>query len=681
VDGGRTWTPWYNLPNGQFYDVFTDNQFPYQVYGAQQDSGTAAVLSRSDYGGIRDSDWMPVSGFEFGDIAPDPLNPRWVYTQGWYDVLRRFDRTTGQVAVVFTPEPGDRFTNLPPTVFSPVNPRRLYLASQLLRATDDGGRTWVKLGPDLTTRPAPPAGAASGRGGLPGRGGRGAAISALAPSPLAAQVIWAGTSNGLIQLSRDGGRTWNNVSPPELGPRSSVTNLEASHRDPARAYAAIEDGGSSAPFVYRTSDYGRSWQAIVAGLPGNVRARVVREDPEDPNLLYAGTEMGAWVSFDRGDAWQPLQLNLPHTVVSDMKVHGDDLVISTYGRSLWILDDVTPLRQVSQAMAAGGAYMFRPEVATRVRWDNDQDTPLPPEVPMGQNPPEGAVIDYYLPSPAQGPMTLAIYDSAGRLVNQYMNVAPPPDNSPPNVPEYWFKPPAVLNPAAGMHRFVWDMRCPTPKALTYSYYGNMLDYTEYTLTWHAILGHTPRQQPVGPLAIPGVYQVKLTVNGQTYSRPLTVKNDPRSPAGQPDLEAQLRLEQRVMAGLETTYAVYYQIDRVRQALAAIPASAGGNGGLAEAAAGLERQLAPLAAGTGNSGFGVANRDLARRLQDLEFGDYNPTASDTAAVEASCSQITQAAATLEQLNRSAVPQLNQLLAAAQQAPLPPITPPPGAPCGR
>lgn len=584
------------------------------------------------------------------------------------------------MAVIFTPAPGDRFTNLPPTVFSPENPHRLYLASQFLRATDDGGRTWIQLGGDLTARPAPPAGEAAGRGAFAGRGGRGGAISALAPSPLSAQILWAGTSDGLIQLSRDGGHTWKNVSPPDLTARSSVGHIDASHHAPGTAYASAEEAGSTAPLLYRTSDYGQSWQKIVTGLPDNVRARVVREDPENANLLYAGTEMGAWVSFDRGDEWQPLQLNLPHTVVSDLKVHGDDLVASTYGRSMWILDDVTPLRQMSEAMAASSVYLYRPETAWRVRWSNNHDTPLPPEVPMGQNPPEGAVIDYYLKSPAQGSMTLAIYDSAGHLVNQYSNIAPPADTSPPNVPNYWFKPPAVLDTSAGMHRFVWDMRYPTPKALTYSYYGNMLDYTEYTLTWHAVLGNTPRATTVGPLAIPGTYQLKLTVDGQTYTRPLTIKNDPRSPATQADLTAQLALEQRVMAGLTATYDTYYQIDRVRKALATLPAQNDGNAALAQAAEALDKQLAPLAAGTGNSGFGVANRDLARRLQDLEFGDYDPTSSDINAVEASCGQITQAAAALRQIQTDAVPKVNQLLTAAGQAALPPLSPPAGAPCG-
>lgn len=680
VDGGATWTPWYNLPNGQFYNVFTDNAFPYRVYGAQQDSGTAAVLSRGDYGDIRMREWYPVSGFEFSYIAPDPLNPRFVYTQGWYRVLRRFDRETGQIAVVFTPTPQDRFTNMPPTVFSPTDPHRLYMAAQYIFATDDGGRHWQQLGGDLTVRPAA-ALTGAGRGGRGGRA-RPGAIESLAPSPVDGKVLWAGTNNGLIQLSRDGGQSWTNVSPPALTAASAVNCLDASHHDAAIAYASVEDGGSSQPYLYRTTDYGQHWDLITSGLPPQFRTRAIREDVQDPNLLFAGTEMGAWVSFDRGDHWQSLQLNLPHTVVSGLDVHGDDLVASTYGRSFWILDDISPLRQLEAASAAAAAakpYFYQPETAWRVRWSNNHDTPMPPEMPAGQNPPEGAVLDYYLPAAAHGPMRLDIYDSAGALVRQYTNTPPPPDLSPPNVAAYWFQPPAVLATAAGEHRFVWDLRYPIPKALTYSYYGNLLDYTEYTLTWHAVKGHTPREQPVGPLALPGVYQAKLTVDGATYTRSLTVKNDPRSlitPAG---LAAQLALEQKDMAGLAASYDAHQQIAAVVEALDAAVAAAPGNQPLVAAARALQRKLDPLSSGTSATGFGSANRELARHLQDLEFGDLRPDATITAAVADNCRQIADAATALQALQQTDFPSMNQLLQAAHRPPLATITPPAAA-CG-
>jgi len=678
LDGGKTWTPWFNLPNGQFYHVATDNQFPYWVYGAQQDSGTAGVRSRSDFGGIRAQDWYPVGGFEAGYIVVDPLDPRWIFTQGWYHVLRRFDRETGQVVVVYTPSAEDRFGSMPPLAYSPQDPHLLYMGAQYVLATTDGGLTWKHLSPDLTARPAEaqPATATPGPGGRP----RPVAIESLAPSPVRSGVIWAGTSNGVIEVTQDGGQSWSNVSPPGLNARSGVIIIDASHHDAGTAYAAVEDSENTHPFIYRTTDFGHTWQAIVNGLPDDVRVRSVREDPASPRLLFAATEMGAWVSFDQGDHWQSLQLNLPSTVVSDLTIHDEDLVIATYGRSLWILDDLEPLRQIAEA-SASPVYLYRPEVALRVRWSNDQDTPLPPEVPRGQNPPEGAIIDYYLKSPPTGPITLGIYDPAGHLVREYSSTPAPPDTaSMPNVPDYWFAAPTVLSTSAGMHRLAWDLRYPAPKALSYGYFGGLLDYTEYTLTWHAIVGATPRVQPVGPIAIPGRYQIKLSVNGHTYIRELTVKNDPRSPASQADLEAQFLVEQQIVNGLSASYDAYEAIRQMRQALAGDQAKTPQDTGLIAAAKALDKKAATLMDGAGNGGFGIANRDLARRLQDLDFGDMRPTASDMAAIDEGCRHLQEGLAQLDQMRQQDVPALNQMLAAAHLPALTPPADPPVPACG-
>ncbi len=680
VDGGKTWTPWFNLPNGQFYHVSTDNHFPYRVYGAQQDSGTACVLSRSDYGEIRDGDWYPVGGFEDGYIAVDPLNPRFVFTQGWYHVLRVFDRRTGQVTVPYSPGPKERFTGAPPLVFSPENPHVLYMASQYVLESSDNGRDWRKISPDLTIRPK----SANANRALPPFLRRaGGAIQTLSPSPIEAGEIWAGTSDGLIQLTRDGGKTWINVTPPGLPAGAAVNIIDASHRDPGTAYAAAESFLTTQPMIYRTSDYGKTWQKIVNGLPDDVRVRVVREDPKDPDLLYAGTEMGAWVSFDRGDRWQSLQLNLPNTVVSDMTVHGDDLVISTYGRGLWILDDVTPLRQAAAAVASSAeAYLYQPEATYRVRWDNDQDTPLPPEVPAGQNPPQGAIVDYYLKTPAAGIVTLGFYDAQGNLIRQYSSVAPPEDNSPPNVPMYWFKPPVVLSTAAGMHRIAWDLRYPAPPSLTYSYFGNLLDYTEYTLTWHAIKGQTPRIQPVGPLVVPGTYQVRLTVDGRTYTRELTIKNDPRISVSQAALEAQSRFEKQIMAGMAASYDGFNTIEKLANALnerASQLQSTPKQAKAAAAASDAAKKVATLATGR-SSGFGVANRDLGRHLEDMEFGDLRPTPSDLATGNYDFCEIDRAIAGFAQLQAGTLAPLSQTLAQAHLAPLPDVTLPAELPCG-
>jgi len=396
-------------------------------------------------------------------------------------------------------------------------------------------------------------------------------------------------------------------------------------------------------------------------------------------LLFAATEMGAWVSFDQGDHWESLQLNLPNTVVSDITIHDEDLVASTYGRSLWILDDLEPLRQIAEA-GASEAYLYQPEPAVRVRWSNDQDTPVPPEVPRGENPPEGAIIDYYLKDAATGPATLGVYDAAGNLVREYSSTPPPPDKSPmANVPEYWFAPPTVLSTAAGMHRLAWDLRYPSPKTLPYGYFGGLLDYTEYTLTWHAIVGATPRVQPVGPLAIPGAYQIKLSVNGHTYSRELTVKNDPRSPVTQADLEAQFAAERQLVTGLNASFEAYGALQQVHQTLAGMEGKTPGNAGLEAAAKAFDKKADTLM--SGNAGFGVANRDLARRLQDLDFGDMRPTDSDMAAINHSCRQIQESEGELDHLRQQDLPALNQMLMAAH---LPQLTIPAALPvngCGQ
>ena len=673
VDGGQTWTPWYNLPNGQFYHVSTDSHFPYRVCAAQQDSGTACVSSRSDFGAIRDNDWYPVGGFEDGYIVTDPLDDRWVFTQGWYHVLRRYDRETGQVAVLYSPAADDRFGAAPPLAFSPQDSHVLYMGAQYVLTSNDGARDWRRISPDLAA--VPPSAQSAAGSALPARFRFPGTIETLAPSPVSTGEIWAGTSNGLIQLTRDGGANWTNVTPsdmPQGGTLGQVHIIDASHDSAGTAYAAEEVYADDHPYIYRTRDFGAHWQTIVTGLPGNAAVRVVREDPEDPNLLYAGTVMGVWVSFDQGDHWQPLQLNLPNTVVTDIAVHGADVAISTYGRALWILDDVTPLRELHAVeTSTAPAYLYRPETAYRVRWDNIEDTPLPPEVPAGANPPEGAIIDYYLKTATSSPVTLSIYDVDNQLVRQYSSAPPPPDSSAPNIAAYWFEPPVVLPMTTGIHRIAWDLRYPTPTALNYSYFGNLLDYTEYTLNTHAIKGHTPRAQPTGPLVVPGVYRVQLTVGGQTYSQQLQVVDDPRVPVSQAGLVAQLQLERRMMAGMAVSYEQFNQIQRLRTALAADTASTRGSGSatrLVEAVRALDARIAELASAP-NSGIGTANRDLTRHLEDMESGDIDPTPSDVAVTDISCHVIDTALADLQQVESTSVRDLNGTLAAAHLPALP------------
>lgn len=679
VDGGETWTPWYNMINGQFYRVSTDNDFPYHVCGPQQDSGTACVLSRSDFGEVRPNDWYPAGGFENGFIVADPLNARFVYTQGWYHVLRRFDRVTSQVSVLYTPTADDRFGGAPPLAFSPQDPHTLYMGSQYLMASSDNAATWRRISPDLTVRDAANDTAVLGRRTGPTVGG--GSIQALAPSGVTAGVVWVGTGNGLVQLTRDGGTSWHDVTPPGIA-AGAINILDAGHRDAGTAYVAVLSRDNH-PHIYRTTDFGKQWQEIVTGIADGAVVRAVREDPVIPGLLYAGTVTSMYVSFDKGDHWQSLQLNLPSTVVSDITIHGSDLVISTYGRGFWILDDVTPLRQAPAATAAATpAFLFQPAVASRIRWDNTQDTPLAAEVTVGQNPPDGAIIDYYLKAPVSGPITLTIAELSGQVIREYSNVAPPADTLMPNVPAYWLLPPTVLSTSAGMHRIAWDLRYPTPPSLPFGYTGNLLDYTEFTLNWHAIPGQTPSLQPVGPLVVPGTYLVTLKAGSASYTQRLMVTADPRVGVPQAALVAQLQLMQRMVAGLAASSDGFTQLQRLRGAIAMLGAQAAGKAGAAEilaAAQSLDATIATIANGP-RGGFGPSNRDLARRLTDMEYGDVQPTQSVIDAVESSCHEVDVAMASFRQLQATAIASLNTLLAQARLTQLPSWPAPTTPACG-
>ena len=659
VDGGESFTPYYGLLNGQFYRVSTDHDVPYHVCGPQQDSGTACVASRSDFGEIRPNDWYPAGGFENGFLIADPADTRYMYTQGWYHVLRRFDRVTGQTVVLYQPGADERFGGAPPLAFSPQDPKTLYTAAQHVLVSADRGLTWRRISGDLAAPPGVeiPASAAAGGGGV-GAPAAGGSITTLAPSPMAAGVIWVGTSTGFIHVTRDAGKTWTNVTPPKMPP-AGINVIDPSRAQAGTAYAALlsRDGH---PHILRTSDFGAHWDEVSAGLRDGETVRVVREDPVDANLIYAGTVTGVYISFNRGDAWNTsLQRNLPATVVSDMTVHGSDLVISTYGRGFWILDNMSPLRQMRQMRS--DVVFFKPEPASRARWDNTQDTPLPPEMKVGDNPLEGAVFDYSLPSNA-GSVTLAISDSAGKVVREFSNVPPPKDTTMPNVPEYWLMQPAVLPTTAGMHRVSWDLRYPDPPALNFGYSGTLLTYREYTLNWHALPGQTYLSTLVGPMVLPGTYSAKLTVDGKSYTQPVTVVADPRVNVPAAGLAAQFQLQMRMIAGITATHDAFNYIQKVRDALA---------GRLADKPDAAMKTLdaALTALQNGPAGVGVAHRDLGRRLNDQIPADVAPTASVIAGVDGPCSAIDAAFDDLRKLQ------------ATMDTSLPRWTPPAAPACGR
>jgi hypothetical protein len=388
------------------------------------------------------------------------------------------------------------------------------------------------------------------------------------------------------------------------------------------------------------------------------------------------------VSFNRGDAWQSLQLNLPNTVVSDLTVHDSDVVISTYGRGFWILDDVSPLRQARAALASTApAFLFRPEPASRARWDNTQDTPVPPEMVVGENPPEGAILDYYLAAPASGTVTLSISDAGGRLIREYSSIAPAPDTTMANVPDYWIAPPVVLSTTPGMHRIAWDLRFPDPPTLNYGYSGNLLDYREYTLNWHAIPGRTPQSTLVGPMVLPGTYTAKLTVGGQAYTQPVTVVPDPRLSVPAAALAEQFHLQERMVTGITATYHGVNYIQQLRAALASRTSEAAGKPAAAQisgAAQALDAALAPL--GGSASALGIAHRDFGRRLNDLLIGDAQPTASVIAGVDGPCASVDKALDGLRKLQATSVAELSVTLTRAGLAALPAWTPPAAPACG-
>jgi photosystem II stability/assembly factor-like uncharacterized protein len=519
VNRGRTWSSWYNQPTAQFYHVIADNQAPYHVYGAQQESGSVEIASRGNDGAITFRDWHPVGAAEYAYIAPDPLHPNIVYggSGGGRGVtVTKWHRSTGEVEMV-APRGSYRALRTAPLIFSYKDPHVLYLGTQMVLKTTDGGQTWEAISPDLSRETYdPPASVSAYPGAAKQQATRRGVVYSIAPSHLDANVLWAGTDDGQLHVTRDGGKTWHNFTPPGLTPWSKVAQLDASHFDDQTVYVAVNRLrlDDLKPHIYRTHDGGATWREIVRGLPDSP-VNTVREDPVRKGLLFAGSELNVEVSFNDGDDWQPLRLNMPATSIRDLAIHDEDLVVGTHGRSFWILDDISPLRQLSPVVTALGAYLFAPRPAIRFPRDTNTDTPLPPEEPAGKNPPDGAILYYYLKTAPKTTMTLEIVDTAGKLVRTFSSAdkADPPDPT-LTVATYWLRPFQPLRTDAGMHRFVWDL---TGQPGSGGGRGGP--------PISAIPGETPVRQ--GAWQPAGTYTVKLTVDGQVLTQTLTVKPDPR----------------------------------------------------------------------------------------------------------------------------------------------------------
>ncbi|HYL76082.1 MAG TPA: hypothetical protein VEU96_17865 [Bryobacteraceae bacterium] len=684
MDAGKSWSSWYNQPTAQIYHLSTDNRFPYWVYGTQQDSGSVATLSRGDYGEITFMDWDPIGGYEFGYIIPDPLNPNLVYAGGPGRGLVRLDRTNRQIANISpnVSRNGDYRTAVnPPLAFSPHDPHLFYEGTQFLLETRDGGVHWRSVSPDLTKRPGSEAQDAAKKEEESGdnlpkkpkvqeeettvRPPDRSAINTFSLSPVTAGVMWAGTTNGLIQLTKDGGAAWQNVSPAGLSQYALVSIVEASHFDAATAYACVDrhEENDFNPHIYRTRDAGKTWTQTIAGLPAGSFVRVVREDPTRKGLLYAGTESATFVSFDDGDHWGPLQLNMPTTSVRDLVIHGSDLVAATYGRSFWILDDLTPLRQMNADVAKAQTFFYRPDKAIRVRLDLNGDTPLPPEMPAGQNPPNGALIDYYLRSTPSQDIALAIYDASGRLVREFSSKPEPPSKEPPpNVPDYWLARPEPLSKGAGAHRFVWDLHYPSPPVLRHDY------------PISALYANTPGE-PLGALALPGQYEVRLMVNGRTFTQPLEIGMDPRVDVTGPALAQEFDLEQKSIQLVATSYEFHHQASLLREAIATDQKK------LEKADAALKalkefdqkvQQLQGAEAFGGGGGprggrpkptFALLNRELGSLATVVDAQDAAPTPAMQTAYDDYCHDLVTVATSWNDLLKTGLPPVNDQLSKA------------------
>jgi len=561
VNGGKTWSSWYNQPTGQLYHVAADDRFPYHIYSGQQDNGTVEIASRGPYGVIEERDWHPVGGDERDFMVPKPGNPDIVFGSGLGGYVSRADEITRQVTNI-SPYPISsygarpttvryRYTWLTPLVFSPLGDHPMYFAAQMLFRSNDDGDHWDIVSPDLTGK-IDDAGDCQNPDFEAARKCGYGVIYSIAPSPLSEDVIWIGTDDGLIQLSTDKGANWKDVTPETIPLWGRVTAIAPSPFSVHAAYAAVDLHRLDRfePLMLKTNDDGKTWQIINDGLAADQYVTVVRADPERQGLLYAGTDRGVYISFDDGAHWQSLCLNFPTTWVRDILVHKGDLIAATQGRGIWVLDNLAPLRELGPDVLAKSVYLFKPAPAWRLRSSENRDTPPPPSTPLGQNPPTGAIIDYWLDG-QKGEVTLTISDSTGHEIQKFSST-----DIPPELPadryfqQEWLQEELQLSAKPGMHRFVWDLRYPRPPALKYRY--------SIAAVWDK---GTPLL-PDGALVLPGHYRVTLTIDGESQTQPLQVKLDPRILVTLSALQEQLALAIKVDSALAYAVSMHRQIKAI-----------------------------------------------------------------------------------------------------------------------
>jgi photosystem II stability/assembly factor-like uncharacterized protein len=597
VNGGQTFSSWYNQPTAQFYHVSTDNAFPYNVYSGQQESGSVGIASRGNDGQITFREWHPVGAEEYGYVAADPLDPNIIYG----GKISKYDKRTGQTQNI-APEAVRsgkfRFIRTAPVLFSPVDPKTLYYAGNVLFKTRDGGKSWQIISPDLSRESweVPASVGIYSRPDLKTMPRRGV-IYTVAPSYKDVNTIWCGTDDGLIDITKDGGKTWKNVTPASITSWSKISIMDAGHFDLNTAYAAVNRIrlDDMHPHIYRTHDGGKTWTEIVSGLP-NDPINVVREDPKQKGLLFAGSERAVYVSFDDGEHWQSLRLNMPATSIRDLVIKDDDLVIGTHGRSFWILDDIESLRQISQKTEVS-TVLFKPAAAYRVQWNMNTDTPLPQEEPAGQNPPDGAIIDYTLAGNAKD-VVLEVSDAKGVIVTRVSSNDTLYTIPPVNIPQYWIRPQEVLSAKKGGHRYVWDL-----------HYQALNVPPSYPI---AAVYRNTAPRPTSPWVMPGTYTVKLVVDGKTFIQPLTVRMDPRVKTSMKDLQTQHDLSVKAYRNRHQILQILDEMSVARQQTK--------NRTLIDSLDKLQNGIR----GSQEASFGQLNGTFASLLNLLQDSDMPPT---------------------------------------------------------
>jgi photosystem II stability/assembly factor-like uncharacterized protein len=621
LDAGKTWGSWYNQMTGQVYHVTTDNQWPYGVYATQQDSGTIGIRTRGNLGAITFSDWTPVPGSEFGTMIVDPLNANNMFVLNYDNSITKITYPSMQwigVGPDLNPDLKLRGGFSRPMTFSYSNPHELIAAYNCLMTTTDGGVHWKSMSPDLTIpKNAKPTDQQFG------------AIESFSQSSLKPNTFWTLSNTRVMQLTTDGGATWKDVTMPDMPAFGRPMSIDSSHTDPQAAYVAIADGTGgfdTKPHFYRTHDLGKTWTEISNGIPGDLNwATVIRADTKRDGLLFAGTQKHLYVSFNDGDNWESLNLNVPTTQISDLTIKDNDLIVGTYGRGIWILDDYTPLREVTVASMAEAAHLYKPGDAIRVRRSVNSDTPAPAELMSTPNAPLGASIYYSLSAKPSSDIQMEISDSKGRVVRHYSSAPIVPYADPPSaIDPRWIRIRKPLSTDVGLNRVNWDGRYDDPP----SFIHDAQDVID------ASLGDTP-QAIEGPLALPGEYQVKMTVDGRSYTQPVTLKNDPRSPATQAQLVAEHEMQMNYYALTTEAWDGYQQVadmraqvagalaakpsDEVAKALQDFDQKLHGQGGDVV----YRRRFLGLPPSTN---FESLNDNLMLRLDSFDMGDMAPTDS-------------------------------------------------------